>query len=195
MAQMRGETDADPMLPRSTEVNAARALHRKRTGERGARGVRAMRQVRQNGATATDIERGTEIATGTNHSPRVGTRQHPTGATPASDAGDTHPRARTHPATDQTVMTEKSRRGADLTHRKRLIPATTPTTAPCHPSRPTPGRSRRSPWRDRPGGGRAGRALAPTGTPRRAPSGARAGTSRPSTSTQTARRPSPSWTS
>lgn len=197
-----GEIDGDPMLPNDTAANAGEVLHRRGTGGKGARGARAMRQARRDGATATAIEKRTETATGTSRRLRAGTPQHPTGATRATGADDALLlRARTHPATRQRVMTGKSHPAAGMTHQQHRIPATTPTTAPCLPSHPTPGRSQRTHRRGRPGGtkGPAGRALAPRGAPtrapRRAPNGARAGTSQPSTSTRTARRPRTSWTS
>lgn len=184
------------MLPRGTGVSAGKALHRKGTGENGETGARATRQVHRDGATATGIGERIGIATDKSHYRRVGFRQHPTAATRASGAGDTLPRARTHPATDQIVVTERSHHAAGTTHQQRPTPATTPNTALSPPSRPTPGRSRKTPRLGRPdGGGPAGRAPAPRQAPGRARRGARAATSRPSTSTRRVRRPSRSWTS
>lgn len=197
-----GETDGDPMLPKDTAANAGGALHRRGTGGKGARGARAMRQTRRDGATATGIEKRTETATGTSRRLHTGIPQHPTGATRMTGTeGALLLRARTHPATHQRVMSGKSHPAAGMTLQQHRIPATTPTTAPCLPSLPTHGRSRKTHTRGRPGGGRgpAVRALAPRGAPtrapRRAPNGARAGTSQPSTSTRTARPPRTSWTS
>lgn len=196
-----GEIDGDPMLPKDKSANAGEALHRRGTGGKDATGVRAMRQPHRDEATESGIEKGTETATGTSRCLRAGTPQHPTGATRATGAEDDlllH--ARTHPAIHQRVMTGKSHPAAGMTHRQHRIPATTPTTAPCLPSHPTRGRSRKTHRRGRPGGeGPAGRAPAPRGAPTRAPgrapNGARAGTSQRSTSTRTARRPRTSWTS
>lgn len=196
-----GETDGDPMLPKDTRANVGEALHRKGRGGKDARGARAMRRLRRDGATGIGIEKRTETATGTSQSLRAGIPQHPTGATRATGAeDDLLLRARTHPATHQRVMTGKIHPAAAMTHQQHRIPVTIPTTAPCLPSLPTRGRSRRTHRRGLPGGGGpAGRAPAPRGAPtwapRRAPNEARAGTSQRSTSTRTARRPRTSWTS
>lgn len=189
------------MLQRATERNAGRAPHRRGTGGKDERGVKATRQPRQDGATATGIAEKTEIATDTSQSPRVGIPQHPRGAIRTSGAGDTHPRAPTHPATDQTAGTERTHRAAgEPTHQQRPTRGTTPTTAPYPPSRPTRGRSPKTRRRGHPGGSGGGRPadhapVPPRQAPRRARSEARAGTSRRGTSTRTARRPSRSWTS
>ena len=156
-------TDEDLMLPTGTGVNVGRAMHRRETGEKDARGARVMRQIRREGATATGIEKRTEIASDTIRCLHVDTQQYPTAATPASAApGITPPGGPTHPAPGQTAGTRRIHSVADLMHQQRLIPAMTPTTAPYLPSLPTHGRNRMSPWKGHPGGEEpVGRAPAP----------------------------------
>lgn len=169
MSQIRTEETTDGGLTplRVAGVSGDKALHRRETGGKGASGARAMRPAPRNEASARGIVTGNGIAIGRSQCQRVDIPQHPTAATRESAApGATLPPGTpTHPAPGQRAETRRPCVAVPM-HQQRLTPATTPTTAPYHPSPPTHGTSRKTPWRSHPADeGPAGR---PAPAPRQA---------------------------